>query len=97
MSNESQNVFRVGSDLSVARTRFSRVVLRILGTPFLLLSTWWRRALERKELAALDDRILKDVGLTREQVASDFERPFGDPLPPRSRRSWLDRTYLGGH
>ena len=36
-----------------------------------LLSTWFDRARQRRQLHALDDRMLKDIGLTRADV--DFE------------------------
>ena len=37
---------------------------------------WHRRARERAELAALDDRTLKDIGLTRADAAFISNKPF---------------------
>ncbi len=44
------------------------------------LATWVRfwseRARQRRQLAALDDRMLKDIGLTRADVMSETDKPF---------------------
>jgi uncharacterized protein YjiS (DUF1127 family) len=37
---------------------------------------WRRRARERAELAALDDRMLKDIGLTRADAEFLSDKPF---------------------
>ena len=37
---------------------------------------WRARARERAELAALDDRMLKDIGLTRSDVYREHHKPF---------------------
>jgi uncharacterized protein YjiS (DUF1127 family) len=37
---------------------------------------WSERTRQRRQLAALDDRILKDIGLTRADVTSEFDKPF---------------------
>ena len=34
------------------------------------------RAQQRRVLAELDDHLLRDIGLTREQVAAEFEKPL---------------------
>jgi len=36
------------------------------------------RARQRRALARLDDRLLHDVGLTREQACAEAQRPFWD-------------------
>lgn len=41
---------------------------------FLLL--WQSRAAERSQLAAMDDRLLRDVGLTRSDVERERSKPF---------------------
>ncbi|MEM9592474.1 MAG: DUF1127 domain-containing protein [Pseudomonadota bacterium] len=43
-----------------------------------LIEAWWRIARQRRALARLDDRMLRDVGLTREQVDREVMRPFWD-------------------
>ena len=40
------------------------------------LSEWRRRSRERAELAALDDRTLKDIGLTRADAEFLSNKPF---------------------
>jgi uncharacterized protein YjiS (DUF1127 family) len=41
-----------------------------------ILREWRRRARERAELAALDDRTLKDIGLTRADAEFLSNKPF---------------------
>lgn len=41
-----------------------------------VLRTWRRRAAERAELAAWTDRDLNDVGLSRDDVAHEIDKPF---------------------
>jgi uncharacterized protein YjiS (DUF1127 family) len=40
------------------------------------LGEWRRRTRERAELAALDDRMLKDIGLTRTDAEFLSNKPF---------------------
>jgi uncharacterized protein YjiS (DUF1127 family) len=37
---------------------------------------WWDRARQRHHLLQLDDRLLKDVGLTRADVEGEAAKPF---------------------
>lgn len=48
------------------------VVDRILETPLV----WIARAAERRHLSDLDDRQLRDVGLSRVDLAAEIEKPF---------------------
>jgi uncharacterized protein YjiS (DUF1127 family) len=41
-----------------------------------LLLTWYLRRQQRFDLAALDDRGLRDVGLSRAEVAREVDKPF---------------------
>jgi len=41
-----------------------------------LLSTWFERARQRRHLHALDDRMLKDIGLTRADVEFEAQKHF---------------------
>ncbi len=41
-----------------------------------LLSTWFERARQRRHLHALDDRMLKDIGLTRADVEFEVQKHF---------------------
>lgn len=41
--------------------------------------TWQARASERARLAELDDRLLKDVGLSRADIEREVRKPFWQP------------------
>ena len=41
-----------------------------------MLRLWQKRYEARSELGALDERILKDVGLTREQALNEARKPI---------------------
>jgi uncharacterized protein YjiS (DUF1127 family) len=41
-----------------------------------ILLLWQRRANERHALAQLDDKILRDLGLSRSEVARELRKPF---------------------
>ncbi len=43
---------------------------------FTLVSEWRRRACGRRELAALSDRCLRDIGLTRYDALREARKPF---------------------
>ena len=38
--------------------------------------TWRERATTRRHLLSLDDRLLKDIGITRTQAFGEAEKPF---------------------
>jgi uncharacterized protein YjiS (DUF1127 family) len=40
------------------------------------LVAWHRRACSRAQLAQLDDRALRDIGLTRAEAAMECAKPF---------------------
>ncbi len=41
-----------------------------------LLLGWWELARQRRDLAALDDRALQDVGLSRSDIEGELSKPF---------------------
>ena len=43
---------------------------------FDLLTTWQRRAGERRHLMELDNRLLADMGLSRADVEREYRTPF---------------------
>ncbi len=44
-----------------------------------LLSVWRTRAVQRQTLSSLDDRLLKDIGLARNDVDREVMKPFWRP------------------
>ena len=52
--------------------------LRLLSAPELmaLLAVWRHRARQRRQLARLDDALLKDIGLTRCDAETESAKPF---------------------
>lgn len=48
----------------------------LLGALMLRLLRWQQRARERDQLAKLDDRALRDLGLTRVQLWREIHKPF---------------------
>ena len=45
-----------------------QTVLRITGWPFRAIAAAWRRQGDHRDLNALDDHILRDMGLTRSEI-----------------------------
>lgn len=43
------------------------------------LLLWHDRAAQRRQLQMMDDRMLKDIGLTRADVDAETEKPFWRP------------------
>ena len=54
------------------RPRLGKLVDRMLG--------WLRDRAERRSLARLDDRTLRDVGLSRADIDREYEQPFWAPI-----------------
>ncbi len=42
-------------------------------------AVWKKRAQERRQLAALDERMLRDIGLTRADAFQECRKPFWQP------------------
>jgi len=63
------------------------VVPALIGDVFLVLGArvfdtlmlWQERARTRRRLASFDDRLLSDIGLTRADVATEYDKPFWRP------------------
>ncbi len=60
--------------LSRARDHRARAAPR--SNVFATMREWRRRVRERGQLAALDDRMLKDIGLTRVDAEFLINKPF---------------------
>ena len=48
----------------------------VLRTVWRTLLRWQRRHDDRLRLAAMDDRLLRDIGISREQAAAEAQKPF---------------------
>jgi uncharacterized protein YjiS (DUF1127 family) len=57
----------------------------ILGVIVAMLRDWRRRSVERGELARLDERALRDIGVDPGAVNYEMRQPFWRP-----RRDWRD-------
>ena len=53
-----------------------RVTTDVAGRVLATLREWRRRARDRAELATLEDRMLKDIGLTRGDAECLSNKPF---------------------
>jgi uncharacterized protein YjiS (DUF1127 family) len=51
-----------------------------------LTAQWRQRASDRRHLSELNDHVLADFGLTRQEVIDEAEKPFWRPLDPGSGR-----------
>ena len=61
---------RIGAGFS--RGLIQAAAARVFGT----LLLWQRRANERHALAHLDDRMRRDLGLSRAEIARELRKPF---------------------
>ena len=41
-----------------------------------MLGLWWQRQRQRKQLATLDPRLLKDMGITQDKLYDELSKPF---------------------
>jgi uncharacterized protein YjiS (DUF1127 family) len=56
--------------VGMLRTAGTRLLHELLG--------WWELAQQRHRLLSMDDRMLKDIGLTRADALQEGMRPFWD-------------------
>ncbi len=54
-------------------------LLRPVTGLFNQLFVWQERTAERAHLASLDDRLLKDMGISRSEAAREIHKPFWRP------------------
>ena len=66
----------VRRDLSLRSTHRTSVLLAAVRRVLRVLSVWQKHAAGRSVLASLDDRLLRDMGLTRTDVGQDLMKPF---------------------
>ena len=63
-------------DARVDGREFAHTLQRFATSVFATVLEWQERARQRYRLAELDDRMLKDIGLTRADVNREVEKPF---------------------
>jgi uncharacterized protein YjiS (DUF1127 family) len=61
---------------AVPHHRGRRVASELAGGALAIWREWRRRARDRAELASLDDRMLRDIGLTRSDAEFLSNKPF---------------------
>jgi len=65
--------------VSLGRPAFGGLFQRLLAVPAAVAQTlmvWQDRAQQRRHLASLDDRLLRDMGLSRADVEREARQPF---------------------
>jgi uncharacterized protein YjiS (DUF1127 family) len=54
-------------------------LMRLGGAAVRAVWFWIERSRQRRALAELDDRLLRDIGLTRDEARREFASPFWKP------------------
>jgi len=80
MSNDSYSygaqAIAAAPEVRVEGREFARTLQRFATNIFTTVLDWQERARQRRRLSELDDRMLKDIGLTRADVSREVEKPF---------------------
>lgn len=61
---------------TVSRSSWAAPVAHVLDTALDTLALWRQRALTRRELSQLDDRMLHDIGINQLEVDFEVSKPF---------------------
>lgn len=72
-SEASRVIASRAGDASLARRR--RLFAR-LAKAAVTISTWTERVRQRRALGQLDDRLLRDIGVTRVKMWQEISKPF---------------------
>lgn len=59
--------------------RFGPVIVTVVRTVMDMLIRWQERSNMRKQLAEMDERMLKDIGISHAQVRWEAAKPFWRP------------------
>ena len=62
--------------LSKAPTTGHATVWMLVNRAITVVMAWQRRKYERRHLSELDDRLLRDMGLSRADVVHEITKPF---------------------
>ena len=65
-----------GRNIRIGRRALGRSVREALSWVMATLHAWSRRRRDRAELARLDERMLRDIGLTHGDVWREINKPF---------------------
>lgn len=77
MSHKSPNVYATyRPDVAEGCRAEKKTPIRLFARLLETLECWHQRTRQRTALAELDDRLLKDIGLTRADVAREIRKPF---------------------
>ncbi len=76
MHTISERLGAFGGGRRVDASHFRGRVLAAVLRAFEILLLWQRRANQRHALAHLDDRMLRDLGLSRSEAAWESRKPF---------------------
>ena len=78
MSNYSYNAQAAGTapEVSFDGREIARSLQHFAGNILTTVLEWQERARQRRRLAELDDRMLRDIGLSRADVGREVEKPF---------------------
>jgi uncharacterized protein YjiS (DUF1127 family) len=75
----NETASHVASSPSRGRTRFVLFVDSVLESIMDGLLTWQRRHKDRLHLLSLDDRLLRDIGISLADVEGEASKPFWRP------------------
>lgn len=61
---------------SAKRGAQTSIAEQVLWAPFAALATWGERLKQRAALAEMDERMLKDIGVSRVDALTEADKPF---------------------
>ena len=64
------------SDCTASRIAAPRRIVRVLKGALTRLAEWRERCEQRKHLAGMNERMLKDIGISRADAAREANKPF---------------------
>lgn len=73
---QAAGLFRIGRALASVAIALSNAAFNLPTTAYAVAVKWQKRAEMRRHLNELDDRLLDDIGITREQAGREAEKPF---------------------
>ena len=70
------SVLEARTDAPFVAVRPTQSLIEWLSPLGQILGSWHQRAVQRHQLAMLDDHLLKDIGLDRRTVEAEVAKPF---------------------